>query len=70
VARRGGYRFLEERRVENAAGRAPVLLLRREARLPIMRVPLQEYPSVADELRRVDALEQEEVRIGIGPERP
>jgi hypothetical protein len=35
-----------------------------------MRVALKDYPSVADELRRVDALEQEEVRIGIGPERP
>jgi len=70
VARRGGYRFLEERRMESRKGAAPVLLLRRESRLPIMRVPLQDYPSVADELRRVDALEQEEVRIGLGPERP
>ncbi len=69
VARRGGYRFLEERRIESPASAAPVILLRREARFPIMRVPLQDYPTVADELRRVDVLEQEEVRIGIGPER-
>jgi hypothetical protein len=70
VARRGGYRFFEDRRLESRAGSAPVLLLRREARLPIMRVPLQDYAAVADQLRRVDAMEQEEVRIGIGPERP
>ena len=70
VARRGGYRFLEERRLESPTGAAPVLLLRRETRLPIMRVPLQDYPAVADELRRVDAMEQEEVRVGLGPERP
>jgi hypothetical protein len=38
--------------------------------LPIMRVPPREYPALAAALRRVDALEQEEVRIGVGPGRP
>jgi hypothetical protein len=70
VVGRGGYQFIEERRIERGASATPVLLLRREARLPIMRVSLKDYASVADELRRVDVLEQEEVRIGIGPERP
>jgi tetratricopeptide (TPR) repeat protein len=69
VARRGGYSFLEERRVEGRPGEAPVLIIHREARLPLMRVPPKDYPSVADDLRRVDALEQGEIRIGFGPER-
>jgi hypothetical protein len=70
IARPDGYRFVEDRRIEVGSNAAPVLILKREARFPIMRVPLQEYPSIAAELRRVDAREQEEIRIGIGPERP
>ena len=63
-----GYRFVEDRHLDtSAAGERAVLLLRRQARLPIMRVPLADYPALAAEFRRVDALEQEEVRIGVGP---
>jgi hypothetical protein len=68
--KKGGYRFLEERRLERRADGRPVLLLRREAALPLMRVAPAQYPAVADELRRVDALEQQEIRIGLEPERP
>ena len=68
ITRPDGYRFFEERKIQSRLNAAPVLVLKREARLPIMRVPLLEYPSVADELRSVDALEQEEIRIGFGPE--
>jgi len=61
VARRGGYRFVEERRVR--PGSPGVLVLRREAALPLMRVSPGEYAGVAADLRRVDGLEQQEIRI-------
>jgi hypothetical protein len=32
-----------------------------------MRVPPRDYPAVAADLRRVDGLEQEEIRIPLGP---
>ena len=74
VSGKGGYRFFEERRVGPASGsgttRSQVLVIRRQSRLPIIRVPLPDYPATAADLRRVDALEQEEVRIGIRPEHP
>jgi hypothetical protein len=63
-----GYRFVEDRHLDTKVGDRAVLVLRRQAHLPIMRVPLADYPALAAELRRVDALEQEEVRIGVGPE--
>jgi hypothetical protein len=61
VARAGGYRFVEERSVR--PGSPDVLVLRREAALPLMRVPPQEYAGVAADLRRVDGLEQQEIRV-------
>jgi tetratricopeptide (TPR) repeat protein len=67
VGKLGGYRFTEERRLERRADGGPVLVLERESALPIMRVAPSEYPAVADELRRVDALEQQEIRIGLPP---
>jgi hypothetical protein len=69
VARPGGYRFVEEREVRpGPAGRPGVLVLRRESTLPLMRVPPGDYPAVAADLRRVDGLEQEEIRIPMGPD--
>ena len=69
VTSAAGYRFVEDRHMDTkAAGERAVMVLRRQARLPIMRVPLADYPALAAEFRRVDALEQEEVRIGVGPE--
>jgi tetratricopeptide (TPR) repeat protein len=61
VARAGGYRFVEERSVR--PGSPDVLVLRRESALPLMRVPPQEYAGVAADLRRVDGLEQQEIRV-------
>jgi hypothetical protein len=64
VARQGGYRFVEERLVR--PGSPDVLVLRRESALPLMRVPPAEYAGVAADLRRVDGLEQQEIRIRLG----
>jgi tetratricopeptide (TPR) repeat protein len=68
VERKGAYRFVEERRLRPAAATtgAPaseVLVLTREALLPLSRVSPAEYPGVAADLRRVDGLEQREIRI-------
>jgi hypothetical protein len=68
IARKGGYRFLEERSLR--PGSPDVLVLRRESALPLMRVPPQEYAGVAADLRRVDGLEQQEIRIGLRGRRP
>jgi hypothetical protein len=61
IARKGAYRFLEERTAR--AGSPEVLLLHRESALPLTRVPPSEYAGVAADLRRVDGLEQQEIRI-------
>ncbi len=61
IARQGAYRFLEERTAR--AGSPEVLLLHRESALPLTRVPPSEYAGVAADLRRVDGLEQQEIRI-------
>ena len=61
VARKGAYRFLEERTAR--AGSPEVLLLHRESALPLTRVLPSEYAGVAADLRRVDGLEQQEIRI-------
>jgi tetratricopeptide (TPR) repeat protein len=63
VARKGAYRFLEERSAR--AGSPQVLLLHRESALPLTRVPPSEYAGVAADLRRVDGLEQQEIRIRV-----
>jgi len=68
ISRRDGYRFVEERRVrQGTAGTPSALLLRRESALPIMRVTPGEYAAVAADLRRVDGVEQEEIRIRFAP---
>jgi hypothetical protein len=61
IARKGAYRFLEER--TTSAGSPEILMLRRESALPLTRVAPSEYAGVAAELRRVDGLEQQEIRI-------
>jgi Flp pilus assembly protein TadD len=69
VERKGAYRFVEERRVRaGAAAEAPggasdVLVLTRESSLPLSRVAPADYAGVAADLRRVDGLEQREIRI-------
>jgi hypothetical protein len=61
VERKGAYRFVEERRLR--AGAPDVLVLTRESTLPLTRVTPTDYASVAADLRRVDGLEQREIRI-------
>ncbi len=79
VERKGAYRFVEERRLRAArpskasgvgAGRvgaeapdADVLVLTRDSTLPLSRVAPEDYARVAADLRRVDGLEQQEIRI-------
>jgi tetratricopeptide (TPR) repeat protein len=64
ITRDGGYRFVEDRRLRpGLAGRPSVLVVHRESALPLMRVSPGEYPAVAADLRRVDGVEQEEIRI-------
>ncbi len=59
AARQGALRFSERRQI--LLGR---LLIRRQIQLPLVRVEPNEYPTVATELRRIDSLEQGEIRIG------
>jgi hypothetical protein len=60
----GEIRFVEQR--EQVAGQNPPrLVLRRQARLPILRVLPADYEAVASQLRRVDPLEQAEIRFAI-----
>jgi hypothetical protein len=61
----GVVRFAERR--EAHAGASPEVILRREMRLPLVRVPPADYPAVAAQLRRVDPLEQSEIRLQILP---
>jgi hypothetical protein len=68
ISRAGGYHFVEERELQRGGGRPSTIVLRREAKLPIMRVTPEDYGAVAADLRRVDGAEQEEIRIPIsGP---
>jgi tetratricopeptide (TPR) repeat protein len=61
VERKGSYRFVEERRLR--AGSPDVLVLTRESTLPLTRIEPADYAGVAADLRRVDGLEQREIRI-------
>jgi tetratricopeptide (TPR) repeat protein len=63
VERKGAYRFVEERRMRPGGPGGEVLVLTRDATLPLSRVPPAEYAGVAADLRRVDGLEQREIRI-------
>jgi hypothetical protein len=62
----GAVRFAERRETEGGA-RDPVVVLRRETRLPLVRVAPADYPAVAAQLRRVDPLEQSEIRLSVPP---
>jgi tetratricopeptide (TPR) repeat protein len=63
IERKGAYRFVEERRLRQGGPGGEVLVLTRDATLPLSRVPPAEYAGVAADLRRVDGLEQREIRI-------
>lgn len=63
AANKGQARFLEERRLEG-----DTVKLRRRWRLPLARVSLADYPSVAAHLRAIDAMEQAEIRIAVPPD--
>ena len=65
ISRDGGYHFVEERELRRGGGNPSAIVLRRRAKLPIMRVTPEEYGAVAADLRRVDGAEQEEIRIPI-----
>ena len=54
----GGLRFAERREVKGGT-----VILRRQSRLPLMRVEPKDYADVAGKLRRVDPLESAEIRI-------
>ena len=60
----GQARFAEQREIAPAAaGGSPRVTVRRQARLPLVRVTPKDYPDVAGKLRRVDPLEQAEIRV-------
>ncbi|MDB4980446.1 MAG: hypothetical protein JWM82_1198, partial [Myxococcales bacterium] len=84
VERAGGYHFVEERRLRAArpseasgagardsrggAGAPQVLVLTRDSAMPLQRIAPRDYAGVAADLRRVDGLEQQEIRIRLrGP---
>jgi hypothetical protein len=61
----GVVRFAERR--DARAGASPEVILRRETRLPLLRVKPADYPALAAQLRRVDPLEQSEIRLQAAP---
>ena len=63
-------RFSEHRRAVADArpgGAGVRVYIRRQAALPLVRVEPADYPAVAGELRRVDPLEQGEIRVRLTP---
>jgi len=63
LSRETGIVFSEERAVK--AGPPDAVVIIRAARMPFARVAPADYPRLAIELRRVDALEQSEIRIAL-----
>ena len=61
----GGARFFEKRQVNDAGDGLLTVSLRRQSRLPIMRVLPGDYQNVAAKLRAVDPVEQGEIRIAV-----
>jgi hypothetical protein len=64
----GLLEFSETRQIQlqpSRSGTGPSILIRRRAHLPLSRVEPAEYPAVARELRRIDPIEQGEIRIGL-----
>lgn len=62
----GGATFVEERTSLAPPDGQARLLLRRQTRLPLMRVEPSRYADVAGKLRAVDPVEQSEIRIAVG----
>jgi hypothetical protein len=63
-----GLFFSEARAVLPApSGAGPVIELRRQVRLPLLRVAPALYPKLANELRRIDALERAEIHFSLAP---
>jgi hypothetical protein len=63
--RAGGARFFEKRQVFDAGDGLVTVSLRRQSRLPIMRVMPGDYQNLAAKLRAVDPVEQGEIRIAV-----
>lgn len=61
----GGARFSEKRQVSDVGDKSLSISLRRQSRLPIMRVLPGDYQNVAAKLRAVDPVEQGEIRIAV-----
>jgi hypothetical protein len=61
----GGAAFVEARAVAVLPDGNRKLTLRRQLRLPLMRIEPSSYPEVAAQLRAVDPVEQGEVRISL-----
>lgn len=61
----GGARFVEKRSVSTLPSGRIQLSLRRQSRLPLMRIDPGSYAGVAAKLRAVDPIEQGEVRIAV-----
>jgi tetratricopeptide (TPR) repeat protein len=62
----GGATFVEERTSSTPADGRARLVLRRQSRLPLMRIEPARYAEVAGKLRAVDPVEQSEIRITVG----
>jgi hypothetical protein len=68
---RAGLFFSEARAVlPGPSGAGPVIELRRQVRLPLLRVAPALYPKLANELRRIDALERAEIHFSLAPSNP
>jgi tetratricopeptide (TPR) repeat protein len=61
----GALRFAEHREVKAGGGSSPQVILRRQSRLPVLRVAPGDYAETAAKLRRVDPLEQAEIRFSL-----
>ena len=61
----GGAHFFEKRQVNGAPDGSLSVSLRRQSRLPLMRVLPGDYQNVATKLRTVDPVEQGEIRIAV-----
>jgi cellulose synthase operon protein C len=62
----GGATFLEERTSSSPPDGPARLIIRRQSRLPLMRIEPSRYADVASKLRAVDPVEQSEIRIAVG----
>jgi hypothetical protein len=64
----GAIQLSERRQALPAAAGAPVeILIERQGQLPLVRVAPADYEQVAAELRKMDRLEEAEIRIAVKP---